>query len=275
MDTNTLNQKMPKLDNLDKSMPIGFMDSGVGGISVLKEAVAIMPNEDFVYIGDSANAPYGTKDTMTIKELTYNVVKTLINEHHIKGLVVACNTATSAAVRDLRNLYPNFPLVGIEPAIKPAVLHNHGGEILVMATPMTIAQEKFKNLLKLYENQAVIIPVPCKGLMEFVEAGIVEGPELDKYFKSTLSPYLNEITESIVLGCTHYPFLKKELISYLQRDDITLYDGSLGTAREIQRRIKEAGLSNDADHKGNITILNTGLNDSEAKIALCHRLLNL
>ena len=186
MDTNTLNQKMPKLDNLDKSMPIGFMDSGVGGISVLKEAVAIMPNEDFVYIGDSANAPYGTKDTMTIKELTYNVVKTLINEHHIKGLVVACNTATSAAVRDLRNLYPNFPLVGIEPAIKPAVLHNHGGEILVMATPMTIAQEKFKNLLKLYENQAVIIPVPCKGLMEFVEAGIVEGPELDKYFKSTL-----------------------------------------------------------------------------------------
>ncbi|MCR4687431.1 MAG: glutamate racemase [Lachnospiraceae bacterium] len=266
---------MPKLDNLDKSMPIGFMDSGVGGISVLKEAVDIMPNEDFVYIGDSANAPYGTKDTMTIKELTYNVVKTLINEHHIKGLVVACNTATSAAVRDLRNLYPNFPLVGIEPAIKPAVLHNHGGEILVMATPMTIAQEKFKNLLKLYENQAVIIPVPCKGLMEFVEAGIVEGPELDKYFKSTLSPYLNEITESIVLGCTHYPFLKKEIISYLQRDDITLYDGSLGTAREIQRRIKEAGLSNDADRKGNITILNTGLNDSEAKIALCHRLLNL
>ncbi len=275
MDTNTLNQNMPKLDNLDKSMPIGFMDSGVGGISVLKEAVDIMPNEDFVYIGDSANAPYGTKDTMTIKELTYNVVKTLINEHHIKGLVVACNTATSAAVRDLRNLYPNFPLVGIEPAIKPAVLHNHGGEILVMATPMTIAQEKFKNLLKLYENQAVIIPVPCKGLMEFVEAGIVEGPELDKYFKSTLSPYLNEITESIVLGCTHYPFLKKEIISYLQRDDITLYDGSLGTAREIQRRIKEAGLSNDADRKGNITILNTGLNDSEAKIALCHRLLNL
>lgn len=274
MDTNTLNQNMPALPALDKSMPIGFMDSGVGGISVLKEAVAIMPNEDFVYIGDSANAPYGTKDTQTIKELTYNVVKTLIEEHHIKALAVACNTATSAAVKDLRKLYPTFPLVGIEPAIKPAVLHNHGGEILVMATPMTIAQEKFKTLLKMYENQAVITPVSCKGLMEFVEAGIIEGPELDRYFGSTLSPYINDNTESIVLGCTHYPFLKKELSSFLNRDDITLYDGSVGTAREIQRRIKEAGLSSNAGREGNITILNTGLTDSETKIKLCYRLLN-
>ena len=158
-----------KIDEKRK-LPIGFMDSGLGGLSVLKEAVRIMPNEDFIYYGDSFHAPYGTKHPDVIRELTFTVVEKLLDQG-IKGLAVACNTATSAAVAKLRVMYPDLPIVGIEPAIKPAVKMSRGGTILVMATPMTIKQEKFQRLLGLYQKEAKIIPIPCKGLMEFVEHG--------------------------------------------------------------------------------------------------------
>lgn len=143
-------------------LPIGFMDSGLGGLSVLREAIKIMPSEDFIYYGDSLNAPYGTKTTEAIRELTFHVVEKLLNQG-IKGLVIACNTATGAAVNQLRSAYPDLPIIGIEPAIKPAVMCNHGGRILVMATPMTIKQRKFRELLDLYKDKAEVIPVPCEG----------------------------------------------------------------------------------------------------------------
>ena len=133
----------------ETELPIGFMDSGLGGLSVLIEAVHEMPSEDFLYFGDSANAPYGTKPQEEIKRLTYDVVRILLNRG-IKGLAVACNTATSAAVRSLREDYPDLPIVGIEPAIKPAVERNKGGRIIVLATPMTIAQEKYRKLVERY-----------------------------------------------------------------------------------------------------------------------------
>ena len=119
--------------NEERNLPIGFIDSGLGGLSVLKEAIKIMPHEDFIYYGDSLNAPYGTKSVDEIRDLTFAIVDKLL-KLGIKGLAVACNTATSAAVRQLRIMYPDLTIVGIEPAIKPAVESNHGGEILVMAT---------------------------------------------------------------------------------------------------------------------------------------------
>lgn len=184
------------------------MDSGLGGLSVLREAIKLMPKEDFIYYGDSLHAPYGVKPQAEIRDLTFAVVEKLL-DMGIKGLAVACNTATSAAVRLLRNTYPELPIVGIEPAVKPAVTESHGGRILVMATPMTLKQEKFQNLLAKYREQADIVPVQCDGLMEFVEHGDLDGQELDDYFAEKLSPVLTDDTESIVLGCTHYPFLKK------------------------------------------------------------------
>ncbi|MBM6837465.1 aspartate/glutamate racemase family protein, partial [Clostridium saudiense] len=126
-----------------KEMPIGFLDSGLGGISVLREALKIMPNENYIYFGDSKNAPYGTKTKKEIRDLTFNTVEFLL-EKGAKGIVVACNTATSAAVAELRLVYPDIPLVGIEPAIKPAVELSKKGNILMMATPMTVKQDKFK-----------------------------------------------------------------------------------------------------------------------------------
>ena len=174
-----------------KNLPIGFMDSGLGGLSVLKEALRIMPYDDFIYYGDSRNAPYGVKDQETIRRLTFQVVEMLL-ERGIKGLAIACNTATSAAVAKLRLAYPQLPIVGIEPAVKPAVEHNHGGRILVMATPMTIRQEKFHKLLERYRNGKEVVPVPCEGLMEFVEHGELDGDTLEAYFREHLTPYLTE-----------------------------------------------------------------------------------
>ena len=254
-------------------LPIGFMDSGLGGLSVMKEALRIMPQEDFIYFGDSANAPYGTRPTKEIKRLTYDVVEKLL-DMGIKGLAIACNTATSAAVKSLREDYPDLPLVGIEPAVKPAVEHSEGGRILIMATPMTIAQEKLKALLSQYQDQAELVPVACDGLMEFVERGDFDEQDLNGYFEEKLTPLLTERTERIVLGCTHYPFLKKQLRSFLGDRNIELIDGSLGTARELRRRLAVQGLLKpETGEKGVITILNSA--PGEEKVRMSKKLLQM
>jgi len=242
--------------NHKRNLPIGFMDSGLGGLSVLREAVRIMPAEDFIYYGDSKNAPYGTKDQDVIRELTYRVVGKLLDQG-IKGLAIACNTATSAAVRKLRQDYPDLPIVGIEPAIKPAVNISKGGRILVMATPMTIQQPKYHALLERYKGQAEIVSVPCGGLMEFVERGDLDSGELDDYFQEHLVPYLSQNTETIVLGCTHYPFLKNHIRKFLGQRDIQLIDGSLGTSKELKRQLEEKDLLRKEERTGHIDIQNS------------------
>ena len=241
------------MDNNNK--PIGFLDSGVGGLSVMKEAIKIMPNENYIYFGDSKNAPYGVKSTKEIRDLTFKAVEFLISKG-IKGLVVACNTATSAAVRELRTVYPDMPLVGIEPAIKPAVELGRDGKILIMATPMTIKQDKFKLLLDKYKDKAEIVPIPCAGLMEFIESGVLDGIELEYYLKEKLSDYSSENVSSVVLGCTHYPFVK-DSISKILGKNVEVIDGGEGTAREIKRRLAEKNLLNTKTTKGKIEIYNS------------------
>ena len=242
--------------NHKRNLPIGFMDSGLGGLSVLREAIRIMPAEDFIYYGDSKNAPYGTKPQEEIRELTYHVVEKLL-ARGIKGLAIACNTATSAAVRKLRIDYPELPIVGIEPAIKPAVKMNKGGRILVMATPMTIQQPKYQALLEQYKEQAEIVSVPCGGLMEFVERGEIEGEALDMYLREHLVPYLSENAETIVLGCTHYPFLKSHIQNFLGKREIQLIDGSLGTSKELKRQLEEKKLLRKEERTGRVEIINS------------------
>ncbi|MCD7839289.1 MAG: glutamate racemase [Erysipelotrichaceae bacterium] len=253
-----------------RQLPVGFMDSGVGGISVLKSTIELLPYEDFLYYGDSLHAPYGTKSVDEIKQLTFNAVEYLLSKG-IKALVVACNTATSAAINDLRSQYPHMPIVGIEPAIKPAVMTNQGGRIIVMATPMTIKQDKFQQLLEKYENDADIVPLGCDHLMEFVEEGILSGEQLKAYFDEHLKPYITDNTETIVLGCTHYPFLYPYLKKYLNNDYIHIIDGSYGTAMELKRRLEAADLLN-SEHRGNIIIENSL--DSQDIIDLSWTLLN-
>ena len=256
---------------LENNNPIAVFDSGVGGISVLRELIRIMPNENYIYFGDSRNAPYGIKKKEEVRELTINCAQKLF-EQGAKGLVVACNTATSAAVRVLREMYPDIPIVGIEPALKPAVLCMPHPRVLVMATPMTIREEKFKHLMEQYEEQAEIIPLPCPGLMDFIERGDLKGEDLHKYLEDLLYSYSNNQVDAAVLGCTHYPFARLQIQQVLG-DKVKTFDGGEGTAREMKRRLAEKDLLSMRQEKGDILFENSLTDDK--KIELCKYLLNI
>lgn len=248
--------------------PIAVIDSGVGGISVLKELIKVMPNENFIFFGDSINAPYGTKSVEEVRRLTTESAERLFDEG-CKGLVIACNTATSAAARFLREKYPEIPLVGIEPAVKPATLCAEHPTILAMATPMTIREEKFQKLMARFAEDANIIPLPCPGLMDFVERGDLDGDDLKKYLTELFYEFKDTKIDAVVLGCTHYPFVG-QMIQQVLGDDVKLFDGGEGTAREMRRRLDEIGLLNPSSSEGTVVIRNSL---DEKKVELCKMLL--
>lgn len=255
----------------EKEMPIGFFDSGVGGLSVMKEALKIMPNENYIYFGDSINAPYGVKSVEEVRSLTFKAVEFLLSKG-VKGIAIACNTATSAAVADLRVKYPNLPLVGIEPAVKPAVELKENGNILIMATPMTIKEAKFNRLMDRYKDRANIIPVPCPGLVEFIESGKFEGKEIETYLNERLNEYKKANISAIVLGCTHYPFIKP-VLTKIFGENTSIIDGGMGTVKELKRRLMNEDLLNDSDNDGNIEIINSS--NQDRVIELSYNLLEI
>lgn len=237
-----------------QNKPIGFFDSGIGGISVLKEAVKLLPQENFIYFGDSKNAPYGVKKVEEVRRLTLKAVDFLMGKD-AKAVVVACNTATSAAIDDLRDKYEDIPIIGIEPALKPAIELKREGSIIVMATPVTLREEKFNKLMKNYEKSADMQPMPCPGLAEIIESGILEGDAVDNYLKDKFKPYMNDKIAAVVLGCTHYPFIKKSLSNMLH--DVPIIDGSRGTANQLKRQLKKFGILNNSESRGRIDIYNS------------------
>lgn len=247
------------------NMPIGFFDSGVGGLSVLKEAMKLMPNEHFIYFGDSKNAPYGVKKVEEVRELTYKAVEFLINKG-AKAIVIACNTATSAAVAALRISYPSIPILGIEPAVKPAVKLNRDGAVVIMATPVTLQEKKFINLMEKFKNQSDMLPMPCPGLMEFIEKGDTESKELRVYLENKFNIYKDIKIGSIVLGCTHYPFVKN-VIRNILGEDVPIIDGGLGTSKELKRKLEELDILNDLSEEGNVTIYNSLEGENIIKIS--------
>ena len=249
-----------KEEIIDLNSPIGFFDSGVGGISVLREALEVMPNENYIYYGDSKNAPYGTKTVEEVRALSYDVVDFLLNKG-VKGIVVACNTATSAVVAELRIKYPKFPIVGIEPALKPAVESHRDGKIVIMATPMTLAEGKFNRLLdRLAGNRRDdVVPLPCAGLVEFIEEGRFSGREIEEFLREKFSVFNGEKIATIVLGCTHYPFIK-ETLAKIVGDGVEIIDGSIGTSKEMKRRLAEQNLLNNSDEVGTIKVYNSAEN---------------
>ena len=253
-----------------KTLPIAFFDSGVGGISVLREAVKLLPNEDCLFFGDSANAPYGTRTRQEILELTLGHARRLY-ESGIKALVIACNTATSAAIIELRRIYTDIPVIGIEPALKPAALMSSHPTVIVMATPLTVKERKFHDLLGHFTDKASIIPLACPGLMEYVEKGETDGPGVTACLSALLSPCLKEHhVDAIVLGCTHYPFVEPA-IRRLAGDGVHIFDGGPGTARELKRRLAKEHLLNDSSTPGTIRFENS----LPEKVELCRRLLRI
>ena len=185
-----------------KEAYIAVFDSGVGGISVLRHLVRLMPDERFLYLGDSANAPYGTRSREEVKRLTFDAAAKL-QERGIKALVVACNTATSAAINELRYANPGLIVIGIEPALKLAVDHFPGGRIAVMATPMTLREQKFAALMGRCEGNCTIHKLPAPGLVELIESGKADSPETDSLLERLFGDLKGQL-DAVVLGCTHY-----------------------------------------------------------------------
>jgi len=220
------------------NLPIGVFDSGVGGISVLADLVHQLPDEEYVYFGDSGNAPYGVRSKDEVKRLSFNVVDQLLN-FKIKALVVACNTATSVAIEELRSSL-DIPVIGMEPALKPAIELNKSGKIMVMATPVTLREKKFNDLIEKFKHTTNVSKIPCPGLVEIIEKDGKYAFEIESYIKKVFSPYKIDEIGVIVLGCTHYVFIK-DIIANILGEDISIVDGNLGTAKHVRHLLEDNG----------------------------------
>ena len=241
---------------------IAVFDSGLGGISVLRELRQVLPNERFLYFGDSINAPYGTRPPEQVRQLTLAAADRLM-QRGVKALVVACNTATAAAIETLRSAYPTEIIIGIEPAVKLAANHHPGGRVGVMATQVTLQLERFEGLVARHGQQLEVVRIPAPGLVELVEQGKADSPEMVAFLEPILGPWRGKL-DALVLGCTHYPFAKKAIAQVLG-SNTELLDGSLGTARETRRRLEEAGLLSDGP--GEIVIENSLSDRTMAELA--------
>ena len=242
------------MENTLNESPIGVFDSGLGGISVLAQLIACMPEEKYIYFGDSANAPYGVRSTEEVKELTFKVVDNLI-KHNVKALVVACNTATSAAVTELRSLY-DIPIIGMEPALKPAIEKYQSKDIIVMATPVTLREKKFNNLIQQFNRPENIIKLPCPGLVELIEASGGQSQEIKKYLANQFASFNLSNVGAIVLGCTHYIFIK-DAIKELLGDSIELIDGNRGTTNHLYKLLEEQHKKSKVNENTEIKIVNS------------------
>ena len=253
---------------MDKNSPIVVFDSGVGGVSVLRALVRALPDEDFVYFGDSANAPYGPRSTEEIRTLTLDNLTRLKREYDFKAAVIACNTATSAAIGELRAAWPELPVIGIEPALKPAADRHPGGTVVVMATETTLREEKFAALTRRMEGRCRVVSLPCPELVEFVERGETEGPALEAFLRERLLPLAGK-ADAVVLGCTHFPFAAEALRRVLD-PKTELLDGSEGTARNTRSQLAERSLLRESG-EGRVIFLNSS--PDAGMLALCQRLL--
>lgn len=246
--------------------PIAVIDSGVGGISVLSQLWKIMPNEKYIYFGDSKNAPYGVRPTDEIKSLTFKNAEKMI-ARGAKALVIACNTATSAAAAELRKKYTDFPIIGLEPALKPAALTGGHPTVIVMATELTLREKKFAALVERFKNDAEIIGLPAPGIVELVEASKADGAEMDEYLTKLFSPFKKDKDYCLVLGCTHFPFAKKA-IRRVMGENVKLFDGAEGAARYAKKLLEEKNLLSPKTKQGSISFENS----DEGHIALSKKL---
>ena len=242
---------------------IAVFDSGVGGISVLRHLIRHMPGERFLYYGDSANAPYGSRTTEEVRQLTLAAVEKLTTEYSVKALVIACNTATAAAVIQVREKYPDLIVIGIEPALKVAADHFPGGRIGVMATEVTLREEKFDTLLHRFDENCTITKIPAPGLVQLIEAGKVDTAEMEELLRQILGDYIGKL-DALVLGCTHYPFASRAISRVLGKETVLL-EGGDGTARETRRRLAEANLLEEGE--GEIRILNSAQDENMMELS--------
>ncbi len=223
--------------------PIGVFDSGLGGASVLREALRLLPKETFIYYGDNANAPYGEKSEAEITALTFDCAH-LLQKQNVKIILIACNTATATCVSRIRAEL-DIPVISIEPAIKPACETPGNGKILMAATLATTRLERYRALQSRMKDPSRVINVPCPGLVDRIEKGVFRADAFDDLFDRYFSAYQGMLIDGIVLGCTHYVFIKEAFARYAAghfRGEVRLFDGNLATARQLQRVLEEKRL---------------------------------
>lgn len=220
--------------------PVGVFDSGVGGLSVLGEIRRLLPNESLLYVADCGHIPYGEKTPEFIRQRCA-IIANFLHQQGAKALVVACNTATVAGVADLRRDYPHWPIVGMEPAVKPAAAATRSGIVGVLATTGTLQSAKFAALLDRFATDVQVITQPCPGLVELIEAGDLQSPALRQLLQGYVEPLLAAGCDTLILGCTHYPFLKP-LLKHMVPAHISLIDTGAAVARQLQRLLAERGL---------------------------------
>lgn len=237
---------------------VGVFDSGVGGISVLSRLAVELPYEDFVYFGDSVNAPYGERSREWVFRRSSDIVDKLL-EQGAKAIVIACNTATSSAAAELRAEYAHVPIIGVEPALKPATLAAGVQRILVMATPITLRLDKYQQLSERWGGGHEIIDAPCPGLAARIEQGNLKAPDLKELVESLIGRYRGQV-DAVVLGCTHYRFVVRTIRDVL--GEIPVFDGAEGTARQLHRRLAERGLLTKSMAPGVITFQTEGSDEA-------------
>ena len=248
---------------------IGVFDSGVGGLSILDEALQQLPHHNYIYFADSANAPYGDKPPQWIAERSLQICRYLM-EQDCSAIVVACNTATAEAIATIRSTL-DIPIIGVEPGIKPAAMQSKNGIVGVLATEATLNSDKFNALLATLPEHCQFIKQAGAGLVPLIEAGLIETPEMQALLRSHLKPMQDQGADTLVLGCTHYPFLKK-MIRAVVGDSMTLIDTSDAVVRQLLRQMHQQGLIVSSKHSPKLSLLSTA--NADTLEAMAERLLH-
>lgn len=244
--------------------PIGVFDSGLGGLSVLRHARARLPAEDFLYVADSGHAPYGERSADWIRARSLTLGEFLIG-HGAKALLIACNTATAAAAHALRERWPEVPVIGMEPAVKPAAAATRSGVVGVLATTGTLASARFAALLDTFGRDVRVITRPGTGLVEAVEHGELDTPATRALIASHVEPLLADGADVIVLGCTHYPFLR-QWVEHLAGPSVQVIDTGDSVARQLAQRLNDAGLLRGAKTAGTESFWSSAASDNAERV---------
>jgi glutamate racemase len=249
----------------DKSLerPIAVFDSGVGGISVLKHIHALLPNEPLLYVADSKYAPYGNKTPLEIQSRCIEIADFLIAKE-AKALVVACNTATAAAIDVLRDKY-DLPIIGMEPAVKPAAEASRNGIIGVLATTGTLKSAQFAGLLESYGRNVKVVTQACVGLVECIERGELDAANTQMLIAQYCLPLLAEGADTIVLGCTHYPFVR-HVIEQIVGPRVALIDTGAAVAKQLKRQLQEKGLLSSIPQKTQVHFWTNSETENAAQV---------
>lgn len=237
---------------------IGIFDSGVGGISVLHAIREQMPEESIIYVGDQGHVPYGSRSMEQIQKFSEAITRFLL-EQEAKIIVVACNTASAAALRYLREKFPDVPFVGMEPAVKPAVEYTRTGKVGVLATPATFQGALYASVVERFANGMELFQATCPGLVQQIELGRLQGQETRRILENALLPMLERNIDTVVLGCTHYPFvipLIQEIVGDAKR--VRVIDPAPAVAKQTVRLLEAKGLRNRSDQKGVIKFYTSG-----------------